>query len=583
MAVISTRSLAIFIGLALVFSLDCFGQSDQQAETKIQTEKIDKLVQSYFEYGQFNGSVLVAKNGEPILRKGYGLANMEWGVACGPDTKFRIGSVTKQFTAALILQLVEDGKIKLDEPVSTYLPDYRKDTGDRFTVHHLLNHTAGVPSYTTEEFFRKHSRDSYEVDEFVEKFTSGDLEFEPGEKFVYSNSGYHLLGVIIEKVTGESYADVLQDEILTPLGMKDSGFDVSATILKNRAQGYTKTEDGYVNCNYLDMGIPYSAGSMYSTVDDLFLWDRALNGNEILSSESKALMFKAGKGDYGYGIVISETELADTGEKVDVLQHGGGINGFNCQFSRIVGQNHTVVILDNIQQGRFHRPMTQAIVNILNNQSYEMPKKSLVEALRETAMEKGGAATVAEYRKLKEESPKDYDFSEISLNELGYMLVGAGKIKDAIEVFKLNVEMFPAAFNPWDSLGEAYLADGQTELALEHYKKSVELNPDNEGGKLAIKKIEGETTEVDLDVLKSYEGSYELRPGMSVTMRVSEDGVLKAKPDDQPEVTLEPVSENKFFEPSIKANIEFKTDDEGKVTSLILRQGDREMEAKKIK
>ena len=186
----TARFFALFV-VALVTATSAFAQKDVQ-------KNIDQLLKQYHEYGQLNGSVLVADKGKVIYEKGFGMANMEWGIPNGPDTKFRIGSITKQFTAALILQLVEEGKIKLDGKLSDYLPDYRKDTGSRVTIHQLLNHTSGIPSYTSNpEFFPKHSRNAYGVPEFVKTFASGDLEFEPGSKFSYNNSGYTLLGAII--------------------------------------------------------------------------------------------------------------------------------------------------------------------------------------------------------------------------------------------------------------------------------------------------------------------------------------------------------------------------------------------------
>jgi len=188
----TSRVFILFI-VALAGAAGVFAQKDVQ-------KKIDGLVKQYNEYGQFNGSILVADQGKVIYEKGFGMANMEWGIPNGPDTKFRIGSITKQFTAALILQLVDEGKIKLDGRLSDYLPDYRKDTGEKVTIHQLLNHTSGIPSYTSNpEFFPKHSRNAYGVPEFVKTFASGDLEFEPGSKFSYNNSGYTLLGAIIEK------------------------------------------------------------------------------------------------------------------------------------------------------------------------------------------------------------------------------------------------------------------------------------------------------------------------------------------------------------------------------------------------
>ncbi|HKP36042.1 MAG TPA: serine hydrolase domain-containing protein, partial [Pyrinomonadaceae bacterium] len=171
--------------------------------------KIDQLLSLYSKYGQFNGTALVADNGNVIYKKGFGLANMEWNIPNAPDTKFRLGSITKQFTSTVILQLVEQGKIKLDGKIIDYLPDYRNDTGSKVTIHHLLSHTSGIKSYTSlPNFFKDVSRNSFTVEEFVRKYASGDLEFEPGTKYTYNNSGYFLLGAIIEKVTGKPYEQV---------------------------------------------------------------------------------------------------------------------------------------------------------------------------------------------------------------------------------------------------------------------------------------------------------------------------------------------------------------------------------------
>jgi CubicO group peptidase (beta-lactamase class C family) len=271
-------------------------QATALAQDKV--TKIDQLVALHAKYGQFNGAVLVVDNGKVIYKKGFGLANMEWNIPNAPDTKFRLGSITKQFTATLILQLVEQGKIKLDGKLVDYLPDYRKDTGSKVTIHHLLSHTSGIPSYTAlPGFFENVSRNPFTVDEFVKKYASGDLEFEPGTKFVYNNSGYFLLGAIIEKVTGKPYEQVIKQNIFDPLGMKNSGYDHWGTILNKRATGYTKTAAGYDTAPYLDMSIPYAAGSLYSTVEDLYLWDQALYGEKVLSAKSKELLFKPNLND----------------------------------------------------------------------------------------------------------------------------------------------------------------------------------------------------------------------------------------------------------------------------------------------
>ncbi|MEK6288086.1 MAG: serine hydrolase domain-containing protein [Acidobacteriota bacterium] len=222
---------------------------------------IDELMKVYNSYRQFNGAVLVAENGKVIFKKGYGMANMEWNIPVETDTKFRLGSITKQFTSMLVLQLVQEGKIKVEGKLTDYLPDYRKDTGDRITIHQLLNHTSGIPSYTSlPNFFQEIARNPYSVSDFVKKFASGDLEFEPGTKMVYNNSGYFLLGAIVERVTGKPYEQVLKERILDPVGMKNTGYDHHATILAKRASGYEKRPGGYINAPYLDMSLPYAAG-----------------------------------------------------------------------------------------------------------------------------------------------------------------------------------------------------------------------------------------------------------------------------------------------------------------------------------
>jgi CubicO group peptidase (beta-lactamase class C family) len=545
--------------------------------------KIDELLKTYYDYGQFNGSVLVAENGKVIYKKGLGMANMEWTIANQPDTKFRIGSVTKQFTAALILQLVEEGKIKLDGKITDYLPDYRKDTGEKVTIHQLLNHTSGIPSYTgLPNFFAEISRNPYGVKDFVKKFASGNLEFEPGSKFSYNNSGYFLLGAIIEQITGKTYAQVLQERIFDPLGMKDSGFDTHSPLISKRAWGYQKTLEGYTNAPYLDMSLPYAAGSLYSTVEDLYRWDQALYENKIISADSKKLMFTPGLSNYGYGFGIRDQTIGKTEQKTKVIAHGGGINGFNSLFTRLVDQKHLIVILDNVGMGRYHGNITNSIISILNNQPFDSPKKSIAETLYKTGKEKGGAAAVAEYRRLKAGNAAIYDFSEGELNTLGYQLLRKDQTKDAIEIFKLNVEMFPKSSNPYDSLGEAYLKDNQKELALANYKKSVELNPNNASGVQAINRLEGKETKVNPAVFDGYGGDYELGPNFILTI-TKEGDKLMGQATGQAKLELNPVSETQFIVPSVNANVTFEKDSEGKVTGLVLIQGGQTIKAKKIK
>ncbi|MEO8236764.1 MAG: serine hydrolase [Flavobacterium sp.] len=452
--------------------------------------QIDQLLSKYNEYGQFNGSALVAEHGKIIFKKGYGQANMEWDIPNQPDTKFRLGSISKQFTAFLIIKLAQEGKIKLDKPITTYLPNYPKATGDKITVHHLLTHTSGIPNYTSFPNFGKDlSRNPFTPEEFVKKFEDLPLDFTPGEKFSYSNSGYFLLGYIIEKVSGKSYEQFLQETILTPVKMINTGYDHSDIILKNRASGYEKQGKKAVNAPYLDMSIPYAAGSLYSTVEDLYLWDQALYTNQLLSSKSMESLFKSyipvGENGYGYGWFIIETKNG-AADKLKIIEHGGGINGFNTVISRIPADKNLVVLLNNTG-GTILDEINQDIRAILYNQPFDQPKKSLAFELLDAFKEQGTAKGMNIYNKLKKDSA--YSLKEGDMNNVGYQLLQTGKKKEAIEIFKINAETFPKSGNVYDSLGEAYLKDGNTKLAIVNYKKSIELDPANENGKKILTEI----------------------------------------------------------------------------------------------
>jgi CubicO group peptidase (beta-lactamase class C family) len=476
--------------LALGLALLCLLAGGRAALAQDKAARIDELMKTYHGFGQFNGAVLVAEGGRVIHKKGYGLANMEWNIPVEPDTKFRLGSITKQFTAALVLQLVQEGKLKLDGRVTDYLPDYRKDTGGRVTVHHLLNHTSGIPSYTgLPNFFNDVSRDPYAVADFVKTYASGDLEFEPGAKFSYNNSGYFLLGAIIEKVTGKSYEAALRERILDPLGMKNTGYDLHAPLLPKRAAGYARTPNGYVNAPYLDMSLPYAAGSMYSTVEDLYLWDQALYTDKVLPAAMRELMFKPGLSDYAYGWFATKSPLAPGGPPVATVAHAGGINGFNTLIVRQPETKNLIVLLNNTG-GAPLDPISRNIARVLAGLPVEPPRRSVAETLMKTAVERGVQEAIKQYRELKATQADKFDFAERELNALGYQLLGAGRVADAIEIFKLNVEAYPQAFNTYDSLGEAYAAAGERDLAVQNYRKSLELNPQNANAVERLKKLE---------------------------------------------------------------------------------------------
>lgn len=338
------RYRSLLLGLAVAL-LPASLSAQTPAPSKAQ--QLDELVQQYAKAGQFNGTLLVADQGKVVLQKGYGLANQEQQVPNTADTKFRLGSLTKQFTAVAVLQLVEKKQLRLDGTVSDYLPDYPPATGRRITLHHLLTHTSGIPSYTgLPNYVSEISRTAYTPAQLVQVFAGLPLEFEPGTRYKYNNSGYALLGAIIEKVTGKTYAQVLQDNIFKPLRMTNSGYDNPNVALANRAAGYeAKPGGGFEPTTFVDMSVPYSAGALYSTVGDLYRWSQALDGTKLLSEASKKLMFTAYKNNYGYGWIVAKGRLG--ADSVRLQEHNGAVNGFRTYLTRVPERGQLVILLDN--------------------------------------------------------------------------------------------------------------------------------------------------------------------------------------------------------------------------------------------
>ena len=466
-------SLRVAVAFALFPSL-----ANTQAPDK--AAKIDQLARQYAECCEFTGTVLVSEHDRVIFKSGYGFANREWNIPNAPDVKFRLGSITKQFTSMLILRQVAKGTIKLDGHISDYLPYYRKDTGSRVTIAQLLSHTSGIPSYTDDpKFFPDVSRNYYAVDQFVTKFCSGDLQFEPGSKFHYDNSGYFLLGAILERITGKKYEVLLQENILTPVGMHDTGYDHWSPIISRRATGYQDTFDGIENAPYLDMSLPYAAGSLYSTVEDIYKWDQALYTDKLLPADLKQKLFTPNLENYGFGWNIRVIPKDEPGSGKTAISHGGGINGFNTNEVRLI-DDHDLIVIFNNTPGANLGDFAKGIRAILYGQEPAAPKRLLIRDLREITRAQGVDAAIAKYKEVKAANSSKYEFSENALNRFGYELLDKDRVSDAITVFKLNVEEYPKSANAYDSLGEAYAKAGNKQLAIESYKHSLELEPNNQ-------------------------------------------------------------------------------------------------------
>lgn len=294
--------------------------------------------------GEFSGTVFVAHNGRILLNQGFGQANVTAGIANSPQTQFRIGSLTKQFTAAAILKLQEQGLLDVREPLSNYLPDYPR--AQEITIHQLLTHTAGIPNYERRPDLPQVVQSPIALDALIASFANEPLQFPPGRQYEYSSSGYVILTKIIELVSGEPYEDFLQEQFFEPLGMNSTGYDFLAPDLPNPAVGYQLTPGGPQPAIRTDSSWPTGAGALYSTVEDLYRWDRALYGDELLSPASREAFFTpyvdTRQGAYyGYGWDIGTTSGRPS------IVHGGGIFGFASFMARFPEDDAVVIVLSN--------------------------------------------------------------------------------------------------------------------------------------------------------------------------------------------------------------------------------------------
>lgn len=580
MKTLFSKSL-VFVSIYLLLSVTIFAQS--------KVKSIDELMQRYYDYSQFNGTVLVADSVGIVFSKGYGYANLEWNISNDVSTKFRIGSVTKQFTAVLILQLVEAGKIDLNKTISDYLPYYREDNGKRANIHQLLTHTSGIPSYTgLPNFADEISKTKSNPKDFVVKHCSGDFEFEPGSQFLYNNSGYFILGAIIEEVTGKDYATFLKENILVPLNMSNSGLDNSDLVLANRASGYLKIFKQFTNTPYVDMSLPFSAGSMYSTVDDLYKWDRALRNNTILSNEYTQKLFgkyeSAFGGYYGYGFVISKESFDGSTDSLTAIRHGGDINGFSSLYYATQGNGQAVILLNNYN-GFPRVNIAQNLLKILNDQKIEYPKLGISYKLHELILEDGIDAAVEAYKILKKNEFESFFFAENELNNLGYYLMNSGLLDDALKMFQLNIDEYSEGFNTYDSMGEALLKAGKSDLAIENFRKSLELNPGNDNARTNLKKLgvvlEEKYISVDDKLLAKYVGKYELFPNFAIEVTLDGDRLF-TQATGQQKFEIFPKTETEFYLKVVNAQIEFKQNPKGDVDEIILYQGGQVIPGKRV-
>ena len=338
-------TLAFATSLIAITATPVFAQDVQHMEEMVEAEA---------DTGKFMGAVLVAKGDEILINRGWGSANLEWDIANTNETRFRIGSVTKQFTAVSIMLLQERGLVNVDDPISNYIKD-APDAWSAITVRDLLQHTSGLHNVTSLEDFGTQKFLPTSQDELIAMFSGLPLNFEPGSQWGYSNSNFVLLSRIVETVSETSYQDFVKTNLFDPLGMDSTGIDRSAEILPRRAAGYSPSQSGVVNAEYVNMAIPTGAGALYSSTGDLLKWQRGLFGGKVLSEESLAQLvtpseFEAAAGaKYAMGLLVTDTPEGRS------IWHGGGIEGFNAFLAYDPNTKVTVVVLANLNGGSASR------------------------------------------------------------------------------------------------------------------------------------------------------------------------------------------------------------------------------------
>jgi CubicO group peptidase (beta-lactamase class C family) len=377
----------------------------------------DALVAKMYDYGLLHGAVLVAEDGEVVYQSAVGQADRAWGIPNTPDTRFRIASVTKQFTAAFVLQLVEEGKVHLDGVLTDYLPDYPAAQGARVTVRQLLNHTSGIPSMTgLPDFMTTRARQAYTHEAMLAEFSEMELEFEPGTEHRYNNSGYYLLGVLIEAVTGQPYDEALQERLLTPLGLEDTGYEHNEAVIERMAHGYARSRGHFSNAAFLDTTVPFAAGMMYSTLGDLLRWTEALHaGRPFRRTATLDTMLTPYLSDYAFGLSVGEQTFGE--QTVPVVQHSGGIFGFSSQLVHFPDTRRTVVVLDNTAGHSGF--VAEVLATVAHGEPAPLIQRPIADAVADVIEAEGVEAAAAEYRRLRAAGDEAYDFREYQLNGLG--------------------------------------------------------------------------------------------------------------------------------------------------------------------
>ena len=501
----------VLLSSVLLASVPCVTRGDdlpvgyrKSAERRL--EAIDELCQATANTGLFSGAVLIGIDGEVVYKSGFGFANREWNNRNTTDTKFRLASVSKPFCSVVVLQLVQEGKLKLTDKIIDWLPAYRKDTGAKISIHHLLSHQSGMRDFTADYDYRTTTaRLPFGKDEFIEQHCSHDLAHEPGTIYSYCNAGYIILGRIIEKVTHRTFEQNVNDRVFQPVGMVNSGFDRNRYVLPNRASGYTLSPFELENSQYMDMdSSPGAAGALYSTVEDLFLFDQALRSDVLLGSEMRRLMLTpnanvpevkaAGgraKSTYGYGWNIYSRSHPITGKRVRVETHGGAISGFRSMMTCLPDENVFVVLLCNqgdppgkSQVWNSVLRLSRELLHIATSQPYQLPPKPGVsQDQRMYQLIKTGDVEKAIEWFEKHGRKQAWGGTHQSVAK---QLLKEGLVREGLALMAYDVDLTPDKVWLLRTTAQAHLDYGRAKAALQYAEQGLK-NKAEDARLLAIK------------------------------------------------------------------------------------------------
>lgn len=466
----------------------CFLLSFVSVYAQTKSEQLAKVMNTYHNYNMFDGALLVAENGKVIYKDAFGMANREWNIPNATDTKFMIGSVSKPLTAMLALVQVQKGLIGLDKTIKDYLPEFSGKPAADVTIRQLLSHTSGIPNYDImKDFFPKVSRQHYEREEYVKIYRDSALSFVPGTKYNYSSWGYFTLGYILEKVTGKTYAQLMQEDVYDKLGMKNSGSYYHTQIVNKRATGYDYSLGGYTSSDFRDQSNTMGTGDIYSTVDDLFKFHLGIQENTILNKELTAAMLTPGikPADYGFGWFNKNFKYGNN-DSVTANFHLGMTEGFISFLLRIPSTNSMVVILCNSSPTDFFG-ITRNLVNILYNKPVVI-KNPVHKAIETSLSRSGAAAAVAEYQKMKMDSAHYY-IDWISMNFIAEQLLTLRKYEEARIIAENNAAEFPDKDLVMVIMANIYLKLDRKNDAIRYYKKALAIYPGYEEAKNRLKEL----------------------------------------------------------------------------------------------